>query len=864
MTHLAILLALLLQPATGTTTRPSPGPDPILAAREHIAAGRLAEAERLLRPLVPDPSAPVTSEPAELLEIIRRTRREFSLSPTDMLAKVKRSIPDATLGDLERWRAGGQLQARELDDTLFYFRREPVNLFRFSEEARARRTPGPQPAGGFDLVRHLARVVAAAEAAGREEVHPVRHRLRYEVVIPAGHPRLREGATVRAWLPHAQEYARQRDVRLVAASEDHRATAANGSPHRALYFEHVVKDPNAPVRFWAEIEYVSSALVPRLDPRQVRPYAMDAPLYREHTAERPPHIVFSAELKAALAEALEDETNSLLKARRIFEWVCRNIAYASEVEYSVIPAITQKALTTRRGDCGVQAMTFITMCRAAGVPARWQSGFATLPSGDDMHDWAEFYVEPWGWLPADPSYGFQESDDERVRWFYFGGLDPYRFIVNHDFGRPLSPPKTSFRSEPADFQRGELEIDGHNLYFDEWDYELDATTVPLEGGLAALEEALDALVPAALRAGRVPGAVVVVGRRTPDGFAALRRVYGFLRTAPSVVPMREDAIFDLASLTKPIATGASLMRLVEQGRVSLDDPVSRYLPEFNTDAKRAITVRHLMTHTSGLPPYLDRTAQDALRTQHGFPCPAAARAAVRGVEPQVAPGSTVIYSCLNAILCAEIVEAVSGRPLAALATDELFEPLGMRETLFNPPKLLDERLVPTTRAEHGRGAGGFLLGQVHDPLAALLAGTSGNAGLFSTAADLERFARMILAGGALEGARVLQPETVKAMLTCHTAGLSNEKGKPDARGLLWDMITDDAEEPGEPAWTWWGHTGYTGTAIYIEPDRGLYVLVLTNRVHPDDRGDVDALRRAVRTLAREVLSREQGRHALPH
>lgn len=856
MTHLAILLALLLEPATAATTQPSPGSNPIFVAREHIAAGRLAEAERLLRPLVPDPNAPVTSEPAELLEVIRRTRREFSLSPADMLAKLKRSIPDATLGDLERWRERGQLQARVLDDTLFYFRREPVNLFRFSDEARARRTPTTQPAGGFDLVRHLARVVEAAEATGREDVHPVRHRLRYEVVIPADHPRLRAGATVRAWLPFAQEYERQREVRLVSASEDHRETAASGSPHRALYYEHVVEDPNAAVRFWAEIEYVASAYVPKLDPKRVQPYSIETPLYRENTAERPPHITFSPELKAALAEAIEDETNPLLKARRIFEWVCRNVAYASEVEYSIIPAITQKALTARRGDCGVQAMTFITMCRAAGVPARWQSGFATLPSGDDMHDWAEFYVEPWGWLPADPSYGFQESDDERVRWFYFGGLDPYRFIVNHDFGRPFSPPKTSFRSEPTDFQRGEIEIDGHNLYFDEWDYELKVTTVPLVRSSAALEEALDAFVPAALRAGRVPGAVIAVGSRTPDGFTALRRTYGFLRTAPSSAPMREDAIFDLASLTKPIATGTSLMRLVEQGRVALDDPVGKYLPELNTDAKRAITVRHLMTHTSGMPPYLDRAAQDALRAKHGFPCPAAARAAVRGAEPKVAPGSTVIYSCLNAILCAEIVEAVSGRPLAAVASDEVFEPLSMRETLFNPPKLLDERLVPTTRAEHGRGPGGFLLGQVHDPLAALLAGTSGNAGLFSTAADLERFAQMILGGGALEGARVLRPETVKAMLTCHTQGLSNEKGKPDARGLLWDMITDDAEPPGEPAWTWWGHTGYTGTAIYIQPDRGLYVLVLTNRVHPDDRGEVDALRRGVRTLVRDVLGRE--------
>lgn len=180
-----------------------------------------------------------------------------------------------------------------------------------------------------------------------------------------------------------------------------------------------------------------------------------------------------------MRQVVGDETNPLIKARLIFDDVARNIRYCAEEEYSTISGFTEKALRTGRGDCGVQSMLFITMCRAAGIPARWQSGFETQPQNWNLHDWAEFYVEPWGWLPADVSYGYRKSEDFRVRDFYFGHQDAYRLIVNMDYGFPLHPAKQSLRSEPADFQRGEVELDGRNLYFDEWDWNLELDTQPL-------------------------------------------------------------------------------------------------------------------------------------------------------------------------------------------------------------------------------------------------------------------------------------------------------------------------------------------------------------------------------------------------
>ena len=502
---------------------------------------------------------------------------------------------------------------------------------------------------------------------------------------------------------------------------------------------------------------------------------------------------------------------------------------------------------------GVQGLVFVTLCRAAGVPARWQSGWETLPNRWNMHDWSEFYVKPWGWLPADASYGLQKHADTRVRDFYCGHLDSYRLIVNLDYGCQLDPPKQSFRSEPNDFQRGEMEIDGHNLYFDEWDWDIDVRTMPLEGGIASIEEALDAVVPKQLHSGKVSGAVIAVGRRTEAGYETWQKAYGLMQHEPKSAPMRIDALFDMASMTKPIATGTSLMMLVEQGRVALDDPVGKYLPEFNTEDKQNVTIRHLMTHMSGMPPYVGAARQKVIQDDAGFPCPVATREYIRKLPLATAPGETMVYSCLNAILCAQVLEAVTGQPLDRFAAEHIFKPLDMHSTGFNPPQDLHARCVLSTRDAHGRGADGFLQGQVHDPLAAMQGGVSGNAGLFSTVADMSRFAQMMLNGGTLDGVRILKKQTIRDMTRVQNPGAVNKSGKPDRRGLLWDLYVPDPGDAGVDALSAYGHTGYTGTAIRIYPEQGVYIIALTNRVHPDDSGQVGALRRAVWQTVGEVL-----------
>jgi transglutaminase-like putative cysteine protease len=416
-------------------------------------------------------------ERGEGLEMIERIRQDYSLDESAVLAKLNPQIRGVSLVDVKRWADAGQLQFREMDGQRRYFQREPSNLFRFCPEAIGRRIKPPTESRGFVLNNHLSKVIAEAKRTGADHVQPVRHRVKFTVTVSPGVRGYREGSVIKAWLPYPQEYGqRQTDVKLISAApaRPQPLITPNGAIHRTLYFERRVEDPARPATFEAVFEFTSRAFYPKLDDAKVEPTPADLP--KHFLAERPPHIRFSPELKETVAQVVGDETNALAKARKIFHWVDANIRYNAEEEYCIIPSFSEHGLKRRRGDCGIQGTLFVTMCRAAGVPARWQSGWQTKPSGQhNMHDWTEIYVAPWGWLPCDPSYGLQKSDDPAVREFYFGHQDSYRLIVNLDYGGVLAPPKKSLRSEPADFQRGEVELDGRNLYYNEFDYDFSIT-----------------------------------------------------------------------------------------------------------------------------------------------------------------------------------------------------------------------------------------------------------------------------------------------------------------------------------------------------------------------------------------------------
>jgi len=355
---------------------------------------------------------------------------------------------------------------------------------------------------------------------------------------------------------------------------------------------------------------------------------------------------------------------------------------------------------------------------------------------------------------------------------------------------------------------------------------------------------LDGIISEAVARRDFPGAVMLVAHK---GKIVYRKAFGVSQWVPETRPLTPDMIFDLASVTKPVATATSVMLLVERGRIRLWDRVRLYVPEF-TDwygekglPGEEARLYNLLTHTSGLPPYTD--AKEAAK-KLGDPCDTADLVKLIAAIPKERPvGSEFVYSCLNYITLAHIVHEVSGRTLDQFATENIFKPLGMSRTFYRPPAELLDQCVPTEVVN-----GQPLRGIVHDPLARLQGGVSGNAGLFSTADDLAVFAQMMLDGGSYGGVRILSPLTVARMT--ETFPHLEEFG----RGFGWDIDTDYSTVRGDlfgPRS--YGHSGYTGTSIWIDPETKTTVILLTNRVHPDDKGDIIALRSKVANVVAAAI-----------
>lgn len=319
---------------------------------------------------------------------------------------------------------------------------------------------------------------------------------------------------------------------------------------------------------------------------------------------------------------------------------------------------------------------------------------------------------------------------------------------------------------------------------------------------------IDRVVRRGISEGGYPGAAVVVGRR---GAAALQRGYGKLGwTASSPYVDPEATIYDLASLTKVVGTTTAAMVLYDEGRLDLDAPVVRYLPEFIGVNKDRVTVRQLLTHHSGLPAGKQLWRQALNREE--------ARRIVTGADLVCEPGKCFIYSDLGADVLGWVVEAIAGQKLDQFLEARVFDALGMENTRFNPLPAVRDRVAPT---EVSPPRGYPLRGEVHDENAFALGGIAGHAGLFSTAADLAVFAEMMLNGGVYEGVRIVSDSTV-ARFTARTDG---------TRALGWDTADGDGGSGMYLSERAYGHTGYTGTSMWIDPDRDMFVILLTNRVH---------------------------------
>ena len=345
-------------------------------------------------------------------------------------------------------------------------------------------------------------------------------------------------------------------------------------------------------------------------------------------------------------------------------------------------------------------------------------------------------------------------------------------------------------------------------------------------------EAIDEAIERAIAANKAPGAVV----RLESGGAVYQKSYGAKSVEPVLLPMTDDTIFDSASLTKVIATAPAIMLLAERDKLRLDDKVDHWITNFKAHGKGAVTIRHLLTHTSGLRPSLSSKP-----TWSGL-----AKAIVLAKEEKLTaqPGTKFRYSDINFILLGEIVQLASGQLLDEFTSKHIYQRLGMRDTGFLPPFKQRSRVAPTERVD-----GEILHGIVHDPTARRMDGVAGHAGLFTTAADLSRFAQMMLNGGKLNGRRIFKSETVQLMTSVHTP-----KGMKAKRGLGWDIDSPYSSPRGNHFKIGgYGHTGWTGGSLWVDPATRTIVILMASRTHPDGKGNVIALRREVATLAAEAL-----------
>jgi transglutaminase-like putative cysteine protease len=433
------------------------------------------------------PTAPADQRPVFDFELdrLRRIRLDYGLSRDGLLRQLKRSIPDLSEAEFARWISEGKFDARVIDDTLRFLGVSRSNLFWRNPGIAARRR-GVESDSSVEhaVLSNADAIMQAARLSGSPYVLPVRFVVTMRVSADSG--AATPGERLRAWLPVPRRYEHQREFSVISSSSPVLSIAPEDAPLRSAYMEQTAA-AGGPTVFELKYSYEGVGVsFHGIDPSTVTSADPDDPVLAPYLREAP-HVVFTDTMAAVSRAVVGDERNPLRKARRIYLWIAENFMYSYAHEYSTIRNISDFCLRKGYGDCGQHALLFITLCRMNGIPARWQSGWYTFPGAKTIHDWAEIYLAPHGWIPVDVDMGvfahryftsLNAEERRRLKEFFFGGLDQYRIAANADHSQPLSPPKRHHRSDTVDFQRGELETGDGNIYFDRSSFSLTAEQVP--------------------------------------------------------------------------------------------------------------------------------------------------------------------------------------------------------------------------------------------------------------------------------------------------------------------------------------------------------------------------------------------------
>ena len=410
-------------------------------------------------------------------EMERRTAIDFNKKLSDLMPYIQKYYPNADSAQIAKWEESKALEYRIIDGEKWYFRRAADNLFRIDPEAKALKTSleGKERIGRDTVVINHIRAIFAEQKSNPKAKLYARHKWEFDYKLyftPKSD--LTEGELIKVWLPLPQSgHKRQTDIKVAYSN---RNIELNEGSHAAAYMEgeYSAKDTTL---FAVKYEFTTYAEYKAL-PRYFKHKKADAnnTELQQYLAERAPHCLFTPQVKALADSIVGKEKRPYYQARKLFAAIRELYPWAGACEYSIIENIPEYVIENRHGDCGQVTLLYIAMCRYLGIPARWQSGFMLHPGYDNLHDWCEIYIEGMGWIPVDPSFGVQKlGKTDKERYFYFGGMDAYRLIVNSDWGAELTPAKKYERSETVDFQRGECETNRENLYFDRWKWKFIVT-----------------------------------------------------------------------------------------------------------------------------------------------------------------------------------------------------------------------------------------------------------------------------------------------------------------------------------------------------------------------------------------------------
>jgi transglutaminase-like putative cysteine protease len=442
--------------------------------------GQFKQAAGLLTTALQDKSLPDAERKKLAFELDRldRIKQDFPLTKEALVSDLKESVKNLTAEDYEQWLKEGRFDYRDIDGTRFFMGDSVRNLYMRYPELNARRLH-PKDTTSLDKARMESILAIKQAASSAKTPYVLPKRFRVTMTVTAKADAAPAGETIRAWVPIPRQYPFQDDIKLLPTPSPVKHLDDLQSPIRSAYFEQPAQ-AGKPTEFKVEYEYTAHAVRFDIQPSEVRPCDPNSPALKESICEAP-HVVFTPQLRKLSQQIVGDETNPYWKAKKCYDWIADHIKYSFAIEYSTIRNISDYCRSKGYGDCGQEALLFISLCRLNGIPARWQSGWNTFSGDKSNHDWSEIYLAPYGWMPVDPYMGIwamryantlKPEQKREVRDFYFGGLDQYRMIANSDHSQALNPPKRTMRSDDVDFQRGELEWGDKNIYLNQFSYAL--------------------------------------------------------------------------------------------------------------------------------------------------------------------------------------------------------------------------------------------------------------------------------------------------------------------------------------------------------------------------------------------------------